>query len=292
MNQEKSKEKADREDERKPKPEIFQYLNYRLYLQDFCDHLASLDKAFSLRSFSTRISPSLAGSGLLSAILKGKRNLSATLRPRVAKVLGLKEREQRYFEFLVQFNQAKGMEEKNRHFVELSQFRNSRAKIVNEGQYKFYSKWYYPVVWNYFSLENRLSAPAEIGKRIYPALTAAQVEEAIRLLLSLKLLKKMANGYAVAEPHLATEKEFRGLIAKQYNQHFINMAYNMLEAARPEHRQYNTLIFSISEAGFGAVKERIISFQEELKDIIDRDKDSDRIYTLSMQLYPNTKITG
>ena len=274
----------------KERPNIFLFLNYREFIKDFCDHQKSINPVFSLRTFSGKISPALFTSGLLYAILKGKRNLSSSLRPKFVRAMDLKEREGQYFEFLVQFNQAKDMEEKNHFFLQLSQFRGSKAKILSESQYKFFSTWYYPVIWNYFEICQTQSNPVEIAKRIRPAITSIQVDEAIQVLLGLKLIKKMANGYAVTEKHLATEPEFRGFLAKHYNLQFIQMAANMLDGVAPQYRQYNTLVFSTSERGFAAIKERIVSFQEELKEIIDRERETDRIFTLSMQLYPNTKL--
>jgi uncharacterized protein (TIGR02147 family) len=274
----------------KERPNIFLFLNYREFIKDYCKYQKTLTRSFSLRTFSGKISPTLFTSGLLYAILKGKRNLSSSLRPKFVRAMGLKEREAQYFEFLVQFNQGKDMEEKNHYFLQLSQFRGSRAKILGENQYKFFSNWYYPVIWNYFELNQTQSNPAEIAKKIHPNCTPAQVEEAIQLLLNLKLIKKMANGYAVTDKHIATEPEFRGFLAKNYNLQFINMAANLLDSVEPQYRQYNTLVFSTSERGFETIKERIVSFQEELKEIIDREKETDRIYTLSMQLYPNTKM--
>ena len=182
---------------------IFLYLNYREFIKDFCDQQKSLSPTFSLRTFSGKISPTLFTSGLLYAILKGKRNLSSSLRPKFVRAMDLKEREGQYFEFLVQFNQAKDMEEKNHFFLQLSQFRGSKAKILSESQYKFFSTWYYPVVWNYFAISQTQTNPVEIAKKIHPTITSNQVEEAIQLLLSLKLIKKMANGYAVTDKHVA-----------------------------------------------------------------------------------------
>ena len=274
----------------KERPNIFLFLNYREFIKDYCKYEKSNDRLFSLRTFSGRISQTLFTSGLLYAILKGKRNMSTTLRPKFVRAMALKEREAQYFEFLVQFNQAKDMEEKNHYFLQLSQFRGSRAKILSESQYKFFSNWYYPVIWNYFEINQTQTNPAEIAKSIHPAVTPNQVEEAIQLLMGLKLIKKMANGYAVTDKHIATEPEFRGFLAKHYNLQFIQMAANMLDTVAPEFRQYNTLVFSTSERGFEAIKERIVSFQEELKEIIDREQKTDRICTLSMQLYPNTKM--
>jgi uncharacterized protein (TIGR02147 family) len=255
----------------KERPNIFLFLNYREFIKDYCKYEKTINRSFSLRTFSGKISQTLFTSGLLYAILKGKRKAQ-------------------YFDFLVQFNQAKDMEEKNHYFLQLSQFRGSRAKILSESQYKFFSNWYYPVIWNYFELNQTQTNPVEIAKKIHPSVTANQVEEAIKLLLGLKLIKKLANGYAVTDKHIATEPEFRGFLAKHYNLQFIQMAANMLDSVAPEYRQYNTLVFSTSERGFEAIKERIVSFQEELKEIIDRESETDRICTLSMQLYPNTKM--
>lgn len=275
----------------KARPNIFLYLNYREFIKDYCDFQKSVSPAFSLRTFSGRISPALFTSGLLYAILKGKRNMSSTLRTKFVRAMDLKEREGQYFEFLVQFNQAKDMEEKNHFFLQLSQFRGSKAKILGESQYKFFSNWYYPVIWNFFEVCQTESNPVEIARRIRPTITATQVEEAIQALLGLKLIKRMANGYAVTEKHVATEPEFRGFLAKHYNLQFIQMGAGMLDSVAAQHRQYNTLVFSTSERGFAAIKERIVSFQEELKEIIDRERETDRVCTLSMQLYPNTKIS-
>jgi uncharacterized protein (TIGR02147 family) len=79
------------------------------------------------------------------------------------------------------------------------------------------------------------------------------------------------------------------MVASQYNQELMEMARDALGTVPAASRQYNSLMFSISEKGFQSIKERIRSFQEELRDIIERDQQEDRIYTLSMQLFPNSK---
>jgi hypothetical protein len=258
----------------KERPSIFKYLDYRDFIQDYCNHQKAVNRTFSLRTFSGKIAPTLFTSGLLYAILKRKRNMSSTLRPKFVRAMGLKQRDAQYFDLLVQFNQAKDMEEKNHYFLQLSQFRGSKAKSLGESQYKFFSTWYYPVIWNYFELNQ------------------AQVEEAIQTLLNLKLIKKMANGYSITDQHLTTEADFRGFAAKHYNLQFIQMAQHMLDAVDAKYRQYNTMVFSTSEKGFETIRERILSFLEELKEIVDREKETDRVCAFTLQMYPNTKIPG
>ena len=270
-------------------PQILQYLDFRDFLRDYCDQRRAADPEFSQRTFAREAALPPSSSSLLPAIVKGRRNLSQNLRIKFGKALKLGDRDYRYFDLLVQFNQAKGMTEKNFFFAQLSKFRSSRAQIVGETQYRFFSKWYYSAVWNYFGIDQKTKHPGAIAQRIYPAITQSQAEEAVQLLLEIGLIKKTASGYAVTDKHIYTEKNVQAMAARQHIQELTGMAMQVFESLPAESRQYNALMFSISEDGFKAIKDRIRSFQEELREIIDRDGKEDRIYTLTMQLFPNSK---
>jgi uncharacterized protein (TIGR02147 family) len=271
------------------KPNIFNFMDFREFLRAYFDFCKLSDPGFSMRTFLGKISHSLSSSGVLSAVIAGRRPLGAAFRLKLAKTMDLKDKEQQYFKLLVQFNQAKDMEEKNQLFRELSRFRESKAKQVSQGQYNFYSKWYYLVVWCYFGMVRDQKNPHEIARRIYPALTAAQVEESVRVLLELGLIKRLANGYAPTENHVTTEKEVADLIANQHHKEFIGMAGRMLDEVPAHMRQFNTLVFSISKPAFETVKERIETFQEELREILSHDQGEEMIYALNMQLYPHSR---
>jgi uncharacterized protein (TIGR02147 family) len=239
--------------------------------------------------FGAEVSASLKGSGLIYAILKGKRKISPAFRPRFARALQLKDREAHYFELLIQFNQAKTLEDQNHYFQNLSRFRNSRAMVIGPEQYRFFTQWYYPVIWNFFGIDRNQSNPAAIARRIQPPVTPAQVEEAIRLLLHLKLIKKTPNGYAVVENHLAAENDFNGVMARQYNKTFIGMAADVLDTVPSELRQYNTLVTSTSAKGFAEIRDRMRAFHQEIMAVVDRDREADRVYVFCMQMFPALK---
>jgi uncharacterized protein (TIGR02147 family) len=161
--------------------------------------------------------------------------------------------------------------------------------LISEGQYLFFSRWYYPVVWNYFGINQKQKSPLEIASAIIPPLAPAQVEEAIRLLLQLGLIKKMANGYSVTDTHLTTEPEFRGLVAAQYNQQFLHLATESLNHVDAKHRKFVTMVFSSSRASIDLIMEKMAAFQEEIQEILDKDPKSECIHTLGLHLFPNTK---
>src|SRR5690606_30310888 len=123
-------------------------------------------------------------------------NLSQNLRLRFGRAMGLAHQEMDYFELLVQFNQSKSEEERVHYHKRLAGFQGSRARILGETQRRFYTRWYYSVVWHYFGLHHNQNSPAHIAKKILPPLEPHQVEEAIAVLLELNLIRKLANGYA------------------------------------------------------------------------------------------------
>ena len=270
-------------------PQILRYLDFRDFLKDYYAFRRERDEDFSQRVFAREVGIAAGSSSLIPAILKGDRNLSPGLRIKFGKALGLHERDYRYFDLLVQFNQAKVMTEKNFFFAQLAKFRTSRAQILDATQYRYFSRWYYSAVWNYFGIHQKQRHPGIIAASMVPPLTAQQVDESIRLLLELGLIKKTASGYAVTDKHIYTEKDVQAMAVRQQFTDLMGLAVQVLDTVPPEERQYNSLMFTVSPNGFRALKDRIRSFQEEVRDIIDHDAKEDRICTLNMQLFPNSK---
>ena len=266
---------------------LLDYLDYRTFLLHWMEAQKDLRRGFSLRNFAKRLD--LASPSFFSAVLKGKKNIGDELRLKLASALNLQGPEEAYFHWLVQFNQAKDMEGKNYCFRQLQKFRGSRARLVGDGQYRFYEKWYFAAVWNYFGLRKVKADPNLVAEALIPRITPSQAEEAIATLLELKLLRKVANGYETCETHLTTEPEVASLAVKNHILDLNRIAGELLDQVPATERQYNTLMFQASRQGFETIKDRIRQFQEELRDILDHDKNEDRVYTLSMSLFPHTK---
>ncbi len=273
-------------------PQLFQYLDYRIFLNDYFSFRKTSERGFSMRAFGRLPELALSSSTFLSAVIKGRKNLSQGLRLRFGRAMELKPAEMEYFELLVQFNQSKTADEKNHYLAQLSKYHGSRARKLPESQYKFYSRWYYSVIWNYIGLHPTRANPALIGKNIFPALSAQQVDEAIKVLLELRLIKKMANGYAVTDRHLGMGKAFRGQVARQHNREFIHLGLDALERVPAEARQFNVMSFSVSPRGLDCIREKMDSFRAELREIVESDQGEDCVYAMAMQLFPCSRAPG
>jgi uncharacterized protein (TIGR02147 family) len=276
-------------------PRIFAYLDYRTYLEDYFAHRKKRDPGFSLRTFAKSPGLSLASSSFISAVIKGRKNLSQHLRLRFGMALGLDQAEMEYFQWLIQFNQSRSADEKAHFHAKLIRFHGSRARALTETQQRFYAKWYYGVVWHYFGLRQDQNNPARIGKSIFPPLRPEQVDEAIHVLLELKLIKKLANGYAVTDRHLAAGKAFRGAAAREYNKAFLQLALESLARVPAAERQFTLTSFSISPRGFARVKEKLDALRAEVREIAEADEGAEsgeRVFALALQLFPCSQEEG
>lgn len=270
-------------------PQIFQYLDYRAYLGDWIKWKKGMDRAFSMRVFAKRPELSLSSSSFVSAVLKGRKNLSQALRLKFGRALGLQGGELEYFESLVQFNQSKSADERNHHLAHLTRHHSSRALILDDARHGLFSRWFYRVVWNWFALHQDQNNPAQIAKAVHPPISAAEADEAIRVLLDLRLIKRLANGYAVIDRHLSTGDRFAAPEAATHHREFLQLALDNLDRVPAESRRYDALTFSVSMKGFARVRERMDAFRAELRELVEADPGADRIMALSMQLFPCTR---
>jgi len=269
-------------------PVLFNYLNYRDFLKDYFQYQKQNNPVFSQRNFVRAAGIPTSSNSIITSVVIGKRNLSQSYRLKFARALKLKERERTFFDYLVQFNQAKTMEEKNHFFTLISSFRGSRGSLLNVSQNKMFGQWYHTVIFNLIGAIGSVCTPEKIVKKIFPPITIKQCKDSLQLLLKLKLIHKLANGYKISETHLTTPKDVQDIFARQYIQQLMMLSYNVFEKVPQNKRHYSGFVFSISSDGFKTIRERIRSFQEELRGIIDRDTGDDRVYSLAIQLFPNT----
>jgi uncharacterized protein (TIGR02147 family) len=270
-------------------PNIQDYLNFREYLEAWREWQKENNPRFSQRFFARKACIPESNASYLSAVISGRRKLSESLRPLFAKALELEGRDLEYFDILVRFNQSGSLQAKNELFQQLSRFRASRAQIVHDEQFVLFSRWYLPVLWNWFAINKNCREPALIAKKIRPELAEWEVREGIEILVKGGFLVREANCYKVNAPHLTSGSDVQSIFIMQAMQQFASLGSRALEQIPSEQREFNALVFGCSPKGFEAIRERIRGMQEEFREIIDRDETEDSVYILNLQLFPVTQ---
>ncbi len=270
---------------------LYEYSDYRKYLHDY--YLSQKEKGahgFSYRIFSERAG--LRSPNYFKMVMEGSRNLSLKMIHRFAKALKLDQRQQAFFEALVQFNQSTDPEEKDFYFRKMITFREYRqsTQLVVD-QYEYLSRWYYVAIREMLALEDFNPDPKEIAYRLNPPIHERQAEEALKLLLQLGLITKGSRGkLKQKESKLATEETIASIAAFNYHRQMIRLGMEALSESA-ELREISAITMALPMAELPNLKKKVFQFLMDLQNWLDEiPQSSKEIYQLNFQLFPLTKV--
>jgi len=275
------------------KPDLFTYLDYRLYLKDAFEAMKSKDRKISFRSFAKEAG--YTSPNFLQLVMAGTRNLSTANLPGTIRALGLKKQESEFFANMVGFEQAEGFEEKNFHYQKmLRSHRYAEAKPIEKGQYVYLEQWYNPVVREMLSHKDYSGEPAWIASRIQPALTVAQVEKSIDLLNRLGLVcKDEATGkWLQAEPVISTPAEVESLAVANYHRSVLKLASDSIETFSSGERDLRAVTLGIPKSAYPQIKRKMEELWREILALSQKGGKVEEVYQVNMQVFPLTTRAG
>ena len=121
------------------------YTDYRQFLRDIYNENKRKSRYYSYRMFCMKAN--IKSPSIYHEVVTGKRNLTISTIPAFIKGLGLSERDGRFFENLVLFNQSKTEETKKKYLSILRGLRyRKQQKQIPVHLYEYYEKWYHPVI--------------------------------------------------------------------------------------------------------------------------------------------------
>lgn len=266
-------------------PDVFTYLDYRRYLEDAFAFRQMEDSRLSLRAFAQRAGYSTPN--FLKLVIEGKLNLHPESLAGTAKALGLNKREQDFFENLVWFNQAKDHDTKNRYFERILKAEAYQGfKVLGLSQYRYFSRWYHPVIRELAVHPDFDGTPAWIARRIFPAITVPQARKSLDLLEELGLLSRENGRWRQTDLTLATASEVASLALMNFHKAMLGVALEALQHFPSASRDFRCLTVSLSPADFRELKARCEEFWRETLAFANRKSNASKVYQMNMQLFP------
>ena len=271
---------------------IYNYLDYRKYLDDKVASLKSDTAHFSFRAFNKR-----AGFGspsFLRMVINRERNLSENAAGQVALGLSLGRREAKHFVYLVQFNQAKSHHEKQYYFEKMLESRNFlKAKLIVASQYKICTHWYYVAILELIRVPSgEMKDEKWLQEHVSPHVSLPNVKNAVQDLLDAGLLKRKKSGSLERiDAMITTEDECSALCAVNYHKEISKIAIHKVEHDNAKDREFSTLTVAVSQDTFEEIKGEMIEFRKRLRNILEsqQDKNIDQVAHLNLQLFKLTE---
>jgi uncharacterized protein (TIGR02147 family) len=268
---------------------IFEYLDYRVFLQEHIAGRKKENRHYSVRSVALRLG---CNAGFFNRVLKGSRNLSPQYILKLADLLRFNAKQKQYFELLVHFNQSKKQVEKDHYFRQLDLFRSSRVKQTAAAQYALYSEWFFTVLRELINIIPCRDTSEEtcrlLARYVDPRITVDQVRQALATLGELGLLAKKQDGtFSVKERFITSGTDIPQVVVNRVLMQFMELAHFSLDRFSRQERSLSTLTFSVSEKGFGKIREKLDQYRREILAIVNDDRETiDRVYHLNLHLFP------
>ena len=270
------------------RPHIFRYDNYRKYLGDWYTWMKEVREGFSFRAFSAWVG--FKSPNQLQLVIKGKRNISLASADRYCKVLKLKKGEQKYFDLLIRFNQAKTMETRASYFKEISAFHLKRGSILKSRQYNYLSVWYYSALREMVAMKGFQENGSWISKKLNGLVTPHQAKEAIEALLEMGLLARGPHRRLMqTTDYVTTGDETEAVAASLYHDQMIRMAQHSLMKGDPAARNLTAVTFTIRAQDYATVIDDINDFRKRLTASLQNREDlrnDEGLYQLNIHLFP------
>ena len=275
----------------KNKINIYDYSDYRKFLQEFYELEKSLDPTFSYRVFAAAIG---IDASLLVKILQGKRHVSAKNIETFVQFFHFKEGKAEYFREMVAYGKAKNDEQVRKHFETLQKMRPSSCRELDEARYRYFQQWFYPMirsaldVFDYRGSEHA----AALGDSCIPKLSASQVENAVDALLQLGLAHKRKDGRIVpTDAHLKTKEHWLSASISDYQKSIAELAHRSIAETPKEERDISTLTMALDSTQIQRIRDIIAEARKSIVNVANSmpSQICDSVYQLNFQLFPMMK---
>lgn len=274
----------------KTDPSIYNYIDYRKFLRDYCEKQKEIHPHFSYRYFA-RVAD-LGSFGYLKMVIDGTRNLSVKTLNKFIKALKLGKKEAAFFEAMVNFNQSQSDKERDLYFERMVSLREA-VKItgLTKDQYEYYRYRYFVIIREMVALEEFVEDPAWIAARVNPAIRQHEAAHAVGALLRMGLLKRNADGkLEQADVSIASPAEMESLALFNFQRDMLNQAKDAMVKIDASLRDITSLTIPLPLTMVDEIKKKITVFREQIIDYVNKSaKSFDEVYQLNLQLFPVTQ---
>lgn len=277
------------------KPDIFDYSDFRIYLEDLFEYKNSVNPRFT-KAYVCRGLGQANSRSFFHGILNG-RFLSPVKLPLMVETFEMEKAEAKYFRVLVNFNQAfDDPDERDLYFDQLLTLKRSEGKEVEQDKYEYYRKWYHPAIRSLLNIVNVKSDPITIKNHLIPAISAQEIRESLKLLEDLELIAPDEEGYLrPSEKSIRTPQYCKDEIVLTYQKKVLEQA--MLINPQPQiseeselRKRTLTKLLTFSQAAHDKINDAITKFNNEINAIVSEDsEEADRLYQMVVSLFPYAK---
>jgi uncharacterized protein (TIGR02147 family) len=270
-------------------PNIFEYMDYREYLEDYY-----LDRKRENPGFSFQVFANIAGfrsKSFIKEVIDGKKRLTKESAEKFNNVLKLGEKAFSYFLDLIELEHADSLDKKNYYLEKLQGYsqRNS-AKIIKQQQYDFYAHWYHNTIREILVHFDFKEDYALLGRMVKPNISGRKARQSVELLIDLGLIKKTKTGYVQTDTVISTGNTIWSLAIQNFHLQNMAIAASSIETVPRPERDISSIVVGLSEKGFETYKAEIEKVRSRLLQLAEKERNVEKVYHVNFQMFPTSGV--
>jgi uncharacterized protein (TIGR02147 family) len=264
---------------------VFEYLEYRSYLKDTFDERKASNPFFSYRVLSESLGLDTSN---LFRILHQEAHLPVRCQPQTLEFLGLSGRSAEYYGMLIAYARERGSKSKQEILEKALSLRDvSRHQLEEQQLATYFGNWWVAAIRSLLEVTEGSCVPSDLSRRLSPPVSEAAVEDSLKILEELGLVRKASSGRLVlAEAHVTAGGELRTKAVRQFQKQILALASESLERFAREERDVSTLTLALDASTFSQIREILRECRRQIQKCVEEAKKPDRVMQLSMAFFP------
>lgn len=267
---------------------LFDYDDFRKFLQDYFEEQKKMRAVFSHRFFAAKAG--FSSSSYCLNVIRGRFNLTPKSIEKIAKAMDFEPLQKAYFEALVQYNQAHQVDERESAWEQIVQIRKQiEFTHLTNREHEYFSKWYYPVVREAVVNSNWNGDFTVLARVIDPQITTEEAREAVGHLEEWGLIRKVGENRFEATSQMLDASGVAPIALRQIRREYMQHAIGAVESKPKDERFAAFTTLAMSESSY---KYAVEVLEEARKKIITRaanDLDVERVYEMMLVAFPMSK---
>ncbi|MBN1761319.1 MAG: TIGR02147 family protein [Chitinispirillaceae bacterium] len=266
-------------------PNIFNYYDYRVFLNDLVAFHRQRSAVFSHRYIVQKAG--FKSPTALKHVIDGKRNLSLESANRFAAALKIEGIARHYFLTLVLFNQSDSVGEQERYLNELIELKRAEdPSRLEEDRFEVLSQWYHLAIREVVELPDFRNSPKWVARVLAPQITSFEASQSIALLKRLGLIAKVEGRLRATDRTIATAHQVHSVKAAEYHRQMIQRGSEAITRFKSNQREVSGTTMRIARREVENVKMLLREFRKKMLVLAANSTDADQVYQLNFQFFP------
>ena len=269
-------------------PNVFDYLNYHVFLKDLYDLRKARNQYFSYRYLGKLLS---LDAGFLVKVMQGKLALPEKCLPPLMKLCAFEGREADYLKQMVLYGRAKSVKAIKVHFENMIALRGLGSRKIELDQYAFYQKWYHSAIHCLLMFHDFGGDFKALAARLSPPISVKEAKESVQLLIELGFVKQTAEGeYKVTDVRLTSGDKWQSAAVRNFQEECWKLAGESWGRHPKEIRDLSTVTITVCSKNLEEIRQRIKELRQSLLHMGTEGGEPDSVYQVNIQLFPMTQV--